>query len=168
MASKESLLFCDGKEQLTKLCTLFNKAALDESDMGLNSVGLKVIAAGRIKKSIEVTVKVKGVKEDKMVTFPMMWTTGSCFVWCNRKDEPRADDWWGSYMVKLFAPNFSGCFSTSIDSVSSPFLGSELRGQDMPAGMKEGCPGEYRENEWVKVFYPDGNAQFDLSLINGL
>lgn len=50
MGHQESLLSCDGKEQLTKLCTLVNKAALDESEMGLNSVGLKVIAAGRIKK----------------------------------------------------------------------------------------------------------------------
>lgn len=91
-----------------------------------------------------------------------MWTTGICFVWCNRKDELRAKNWWGCYMVKLFAPNYSGCLTTCIDSISSPILGRELY------RLKERCQGEYRENEWVKVFYPSEDGQIDLSLIEKL
>lgn len=164
MGHKESLLFCDGEERLKELCVLLNKAVLDDSKMGLNSVGLEVLAVGRVKKSMEEAIKAGPVfKED----IQRIWAAGSYFVWCNEKDKLRDSDWLWSYMEKLSAPSVIVCWPTYIDFISSPLL-SKLHGQDMLAGMNEGNPGECRESEWVKVFYPRNDGQIDLKLIEKL
>lgn len=160
----DSLLFCEVKEELTKLCTLLNKAALDESGEGLESVGLKVLAVGCLKKNV-VTKVLTG--PDYEQNGQSKWPAGSFFVWWDGKTEPQDEHWIWDYMVKHFEPGYCTCWPTYVEFISSPGR-SKLRGRDMLNGMKERHAGEVRENEWIKVFYPDANGQIDLSLIEKL
>lgn len=117
---RDSLLLCDNKETLAKLCMLLNKAALDDSAEGLQGVGLEVLWAGRLKKSVEVTVKTGQVfKQDEQMT----WNVGSYFVWCNEKGEPQGENWLWDHLEKFFASCVCACWPAYVDFVS--FVGAE-------------------------------------------
>ena len=160
----DSLLLCEDKEELTKLCTLLNKAALDDSEEGLKGVGLKVLAIGRLEKSVVAKVNA-GPEYDE--EGQQGWPADNFFVWWDGKVGPQEEHWIWDYMVKHFEPGYCTCWPTYVEFISS-VRPSGLRGRDMLVGMKDGRPGEDRENEWVKVFYPSEDGQIDLSLIEKL
>lgn len=161
---RDSLLLCDNKEELAKLCMLLNKAALDGSEEGLHGVGLEVLGAGRLKKSVEATVKAGQIfKQDRQMT----WNAGSYFVWCSEKGEPQDENWLWDYMEKLFVPSVCACCPAYVDFVSS--VGAEqVCGGNILVGLGEGSPKGIQENEWMRVFFPSENGQINLSLIEKL
>lgn len=160
----DSLLLCEDKEELTKLCTLLNKAALDDSEEGLKGVGLKVLAVGRLEKSVVAKVNTGPEYDEEGL---QKWLAGSYFVWWDGKTEPQNENWIWDYMVKHFEPGYCTCWPTFVEFISSP-KPSKVHGCEMLAGMKEGHNGEVRENDWAKVFYPSEDGQIDLSLIEKL
>lgn len=52
MGHQESLLFCDTKKDMIRLCKLLNKAAADSSENGLEYAGLSIYEVARLKKDV--------------------------------------------------------------------------------------------------------------------
>lgn len=61
MGHQESLLFCDSKSDMLRLCKLLNRAASDSSERGLEYAGLDIFEVARLKQ----TVKTKLPGEEK-------------------------------------------------------------------------------------------------------
>ena len=73
MGHQESLLFCDSKSDMLRLCKLLNRAASDSSERGLEYAGLDIFEVARLKQ----TVKTKLPGEEKGPIF----TAGCYAVW---------------------------------------------------------------------------------------
>ncbi len=152
MGHQESLLFCDDSEELTKLCTLLNKAALDNSEEGLDYFGLDVYEIGRLKKTVNSAEPFNGEKQT--------WLQGSYFVWWGGERYPQTSEWLWNYMKEHFEPGYCTCWCVLAEYI--PHLREALTGRE------EGRPGEIQENEWIRNFHPDKDGQIDLSLIEKL
>lgn len=154
MGHQESLLFCDGKEQLTKLCTLLNKAAKDDSKEGFDYIGLDVYEVGCLKKIVVIS---EPLCEEKQT-----WLAGSCFVWWGGERAPQSNDWLWDYMEEHFGQGYCTCWCVFAEYIPP------VRENKMLAGIEEGRPGEIQENKWIRTFHPGKDGQIDLSLIEKL
>lgn len=152
MGYQESLLFCEDIEALTKLCTLLNKAALDDSKEGLHFIGLEVLEVGRLKKTVTVV--------DPFCGDNQTWLAGSYFVWWGGERHPQSGDWIWDYMDKHFEPSYCSCWCVFAEYIPPV--------REMLDGIKADCPGEIQENEWIRTFHPDERGQINLELIEKL
>ena len=84
MGHQESLLFCDSKSDMLRLCKLLNRAASDSSARGLEYAGLDIFEVARLKQ----TVKTKLPGEEKGPIF----TAGCYAVWWGGERAPQTMD----------------------------------------------------------------------------
>ena len=52
MGHQESLMFCDTKKDMIRLCKLLNKVAADPSENGLEYAGLDIYEVARLKQDV--------------------------------------------------------------------------------------------------------------------
>ena len=56
MGHQESLLFCDSKSDMLRLCKLLNRAASDSSERGLEYAGLDIFEVARLKQTVKTVL----------------------------------------------------------------------------------------------------------------
>ncbi len=151
MGYQESVMFCDTKRDMIRLCKLLNKAAADTSENGLEAVGLNIFEVARLKQ--DVTARTPGM--DKGPIFPK----GCYLAWLGGERGPQAsEDYLFLHSVNLQYPYWYTIFVEYLAPSASELL----------SGIKEGGSGEFQENDWIRTFHPEKDNRISLDLIEQL
>lgn len=148
---QESLMFCDEKRNMIRLCNLLNKAAADTSERGMEYVGLAIYEIARLKKDVVVFNPLR--KEGPI--FPK----GSYFIWWGGEQGPQAQD---EFLISRahrrmdWIPYWYTVYAEYVPATK------------MLEGIKEGIAGAIQENEWIRTFHPEGNNHIPLDLLEQL
>lgn len=150
MGHQESLLFCDTKKDMIRLCKLLNKAAADTSENGLEYVGLSIYEVARLKQ--DVTVQLPW--QERSPIFPK-----DCyFIWWGGERGPQTRDEYLDSRYTGQMPYWNTIFVEYIGSQADELL----------KGIKEGHPGDLQENDWIRTFHPGKDNLISLELIDQL
>lgn len=153
MGDQESLLFCDKKSDMLRLCKLLNHAASDQSDCGMKYVGLDIFEVACLKKEVRAMFPF----QDEGPIFPK----GAYFVWWGGERAPQTCD---EYLLSLSrqpnnrAPYWKTIFAEYLVPNAVELLD----------GIVEGKSGIIQENEWIRTFHPDSDNQISLDLVEQL
>lgn len=150
MGHQESLLFCDTKQDMLRLCKLLNKAAADTSENGLEHVGLSIYEAARLKR--DVTAQLPW--QERSPIFPK----GCYFIWWGGERSPQTEDEYLDSRYTGRIPYWNTIFAEYIVPQATELL----------RGIEEGRPGDIQENEWIRTFHPEKDNQISLELIEQL
>ena len=150
MGHQESLLFCDTKRDMLRLCKLLNKAAADTSENGLEQVGLSIYEVARLKR--DVTAQLPW--QDRGPIFPK----GCYFIWWGGERSPQTEDEYLDSRYTGRIPYWNTIFAEYIVP----------RATELLCGIEEGRPGDIQENDWIRTFHPEKDNQISLELIEQL
>lgn len=150
MGHQESLLFCDSKRDMIRLCKLINKAAVDTSERGLEYAGLDIFEVARLKK--DVTTWLPGQENGPI--FPK----GCYFVWWGGERGPQTQDEFLHSRYTGRIPYWYTVFAEYIIPQATELL----------SGIQEGSSKDFQENEWIRTFHPGEDNQISLELIEQL
>ena len=150
MGHQESLIFCDTKRDMIRLCKMLNKAAADTSENGLEYAELDIFEVARLKKDVETWFP----GQDNGPTFPK----GCYFVWWGGERGPQTQDEFLDSHYSGSTPYWNTVFVEYIDPPAAVLL----------SGIEEGSPGVFQENEWIRTFHPGKDNQISLDLIEQL
>lgn len=150
MGHQESLMFCDTKRDMLRLCKLLNKAAADTSENGLEYVGLDIFEVARLKK--DVTTWFPG--RERGPIFPK----GCYFVWWGGERYPQTEDEYLDSRYTGRIPYWNTIFAEYIVPQATELL----------RGIEEGRSRGIQENEWIRTFHPREDNQISLELIEQL
>lgn len=132
MGYQESMLFCDNKQELKKLCRVLNSAKPEFEDY----VG--VYAIGKLKKPIGIRDIFKGECE---FYFPK----GTYFVWWGGERYPyQGDNALTEYMHKKFGPNYTSWIPVFCEYIE------DIR--DFIKDIDQKNTGVRQENELVSIY----------------
>lgn len=150
MGHQESLLFCDTKKDMIRLCKLLNRAALDTSEKGMEYAGLDIYEVARLKK--DVTTWYPG--HESSPTFPK----GCYFVWWGGERGPQTAD---EFLLTRFRGSYPYWNTIFTDYLSvSP--------TELLIGIEKGHSKQLQENEWMRTFHPGEDNQIFLELVEQL
>lgn len=150
MGHQESLLFCDTKKDMIRLCKLLNKAAADSSENGLEYAGLSIYEVARLKK--DVTAQLPWLERGPI--FPK----GCYFIWWGGERGPQIGDDFLNARYTGQTPYWNTIFAECIVPQADELL----------IGIEGGRPGDIQENEWIRTFHPEKDNQISLDLIEQL
>ncbi len=150
MGYQESLLFCDTKQDMLRLCKLLNKAAADTSENGLEHVGLSIYEVARLKR--DVTAQLPW--QERGPIFPK----GCYFIWWGGERSPQTEDEYLDSRYTGRIPYWNTIFAEYIVPQATELL----------RGIEEGHSGDIQENEWIRTFHPEKDNQILLELIEQL
>lgn len=150
MGHQESLLFCDSKSDMLRLCKLLNRAASDSSERGLEYAGLDIFEVARLKQ----TVKTRLLGKENGPIFP----AGCYAVWWGGERAPQTMD---EFLLSHFTGKFPYWNTVFVEyTVPSPI--------ELLAGIEEGHVNSVQENDWLRTFHPGADNQILLDLIDQL
>ena len=150
MGHQESMLFCDTKKDMIRLCKLINRAAADPSEKGLEYAGLDIYEVARLKQ--DVTAQLPW--QERGPIFPK-----DCyFIWWGGERGPQTGDEFLDSRYRGQIPYWSTIFIEYIVPPPDQLL----------CGIEEGRPGDLQENEWIRTFHPDEDNRISLELIEQL
>ena len=151
MGHQESLMFCDTKKDMIRLCKLLNKVAADTSENGLEYAGLDIYEVARLKQDVTAQLPL----QECGPIFPK----GCYFIWWGGERYPQEDDdFLFAHTSKLLFPYWNTIFVEYIVPQATELL----------RGIEEGRPGDLQENAWIRTFHPDKDNQISLELIDQL
>jgi len=157
MGHQESLLFCDTKRDMIRLCRLLNRAAADTSERGLAYAYLNIFEVARLKE--DVTTWLPNWKSPGAVDGPI-YPKGCYFVWWGGERGPQTEDeFLLSYDGRVTRAYWNTVFA---EYLSSPPATELLK------GIKEGHSTGIQENKWIRTFHPGEDNQISLELIDQL
>jgi len=150
MGHQESLLFCDTKKDMIRLCKLLNRAALDTSEKGMEYAGLDIYEVARLKK--DGTTRYPGRESGPI--FPK----GCYFVWWGGERGPQTAD---EFLLTRFRGSYPYWNTIFTDYLSvSP--------AELLIGIEKGQSKQLQENEWMRTFHPGEDNQIFLELVEQL
>lgn len=150
MGHQESLLFCDTKRDIIRLCKLLNKAAADSSEKGLEYADLDIFEVARLKKDVATWLP----GQENGPIFPK----GCYFVWWGGERSPQTED---EFLLSRYTgriPYWTTVFAEYIIPDATELL----------SGIQEDLPQAFQENEWIRTFHPQEDNQIPLELIEQL
>lgn len=131
MGYQESMLFCDNKKELKKLCRVLNSAKSDFENY------VNVYAIGKLKESF-------GFKHPFVKDCHCIFPKGTCFVWWGGERHPyQSGDCIKEHMNNMFSPDY-----TSWSCFFCEYIG------DMHKFTKDIDPkdkGNLQENEFISI-----------------
>ena len=157
MGHQESLMFCDTKQDLIRLCKLLNTAAADPSERGLEYACLDIFEIARLKKDVTTWIPswtAPGPVEDAI------YPKGCYFVWWGGDRAPQRDD-------EFLLSHDHGVREVCWDTVFAEYLSSPPA-TELLKDIEEGHPMELQENEWIRTFHPNEDNYIPLELIEQL
>lgn len=150
MGYQESLLFCDTKKDMIRLCKLLNKAAADPSENGLEYAGLSIYEVARLKR--DVTARLPGQENGPISP------KGCYFIWWGGERGPQTEDELLDSRYTGQIPYWNTIFAEYIVPHAAELL----------SGIEEGSAKGIQENEWIRTFHPGEDGQISLEPIEQL
>lgn len=150
MGHQESLLFCDSKKDMIRLCKLLNKAAADPSERGLEYAELDIYEVARLKRDINTWFPGR----DSGPIYPK----GSYFIWWGGERAPQTED-------EFLLTRSTGLYPYW-ETIFAEYIIPDAR--ELLTGIKETRSEGLQENDWIRTFHPGEGNQISLELIEQL
>lgn len=155
MGFQASMMFCENKRDVRRLCNLLNKAAADEKN-GLEAWGMDIFSVSRLKKDLVCA-------EPYWNLWEYIIPKGSYFVWWGGERGAQRDD----NFLKNRAHRGDE-WTPYWDTVYNDYIPWEEMLTGVVEDYSKGAPGKVHENDWMRVFFPEDDNLISMDLIDQL